>query len=44
MEWAVMWRSGARNLGRSLIGANGPERERQIGRPESVTAPVETRL
>jgi hypothetical protein len=43
MEWAVVWTRRARNLARTLTDANGPKREREIYRTESVTAPVEMR-
>lgn len=44
MEWAVMRLSGAGDLARQLIGANGREREREVARSDSVTAPAEMRL
>jgi hypothetical protein len=43
VQWAVVWLRRARNLARSLTGANGPQHERGIGRSESVSAPVEMR-
>ncbi len=43
MKWTVMRLSGARNLVRSLNGANGPEREREIIGSKRMTAPVEMR-
>lgn len=44
MEWAVVRLNGARNLVRTLAGANGAEHVRKIGRSESLTAPVEMSL
>jgi len=45
MEWAVIWRSRCvRILPRAVPRANGYERERETGRPQSVATPVELRL
>jgi hypothetical protein len=44
MELAVVWLYCARNPARSFTGANGPEREREIGRSESMTAPSELQM
>jgi hypothetical protein len=44
MERAVVSMSGARNLASTLTGANGPERELEMGRSNSATAPLEMRL
>lgn len=44
MEWTVVWLRDAGNLARYVAGPNGAECKRQIGRAESVTAPIEMRL
>jgi hypothetical protein len=44
MEWAIDWPCRTRDrVVRSLAGASGPERERQIGSAETVTEPVKMR-
>jgi hypothetical protein len=43
MEWAIDGLSVCCNLARFTNGAAGPEREREIGRSESVTASIEMR-
>jgi len=43
MEWAVDGLRVCCNLARFGHGAAGPEREREVGRSESVTAPAEMR-
>ncbi len=43
MKWPVVRLSGACNLARSFTRANSTEREREVVRAESVTAPAEMR-